>query len=180
MTPSPAVTTVRRERRNVWPPKTSSVRELPKTGFSPTIVRESSQGKKFIWPPPSQNMYSNNEVGQLAHHIPGEIQWNPSSPSQMRKGPVFAPQDPRPARRRTDDIWPPRNITRTEMASAPIPKPVKRVGRFDNYIKHTASIGVPVTYRAPPGTQYVQYVEEEVVEEEEVEEEEVEEEEEDE
>lgn len=177
MPPSPAVIHTRRGKSDVWPPKHSSVRELPKTGFSPTVVRESHQGKKFVWPPPKPDFYGNSERPEI-HNVGADVQWNPSSPVLVHRPPPFAPQSPVPARRSTDDIWPPRTTQQMINSSQPIPRPVKRVGRFDDYVKHTASVGVPVTYRAPPGTQNVTYVEEEVVEEEEVEEEEVEEEEE--
>lgn len=138
-----------------WPPKQPSARELPKTGFNPAAVREQGTGRRCVWPP--QKSEDENRSGRNTPQSPvsgRRIQWNPSpSPPLSRRVP-FASQSPS---RRKDIAWPPPSPQNTNVPrDRPSPR-LSRKAKFDDYIKEHASNNVPTTYRAPPGTQHVEF-----------------------
>lgn len=148
---SPSVS--RRARDNVWPPKESSVRWTPKTGFSPQLTRQSSQGaKQFVWPPPKSGM-ANGDDGGFPSRPPSRTAvnaWHPGSPTTGTRTPPFA-RSPSLGRRTRDIAWPP---PQPESSPKFMPRPVSRTGlhRPDEFVHQNASCGVPPTYRPPPNS----------------------------
>ncbi|KAL3213323.1 hypothetical protein MRX96_035510 [Rhipicephalus microplus] len=109
-TPLGSPTVSRRARDNVWPPKESSVRWTPKTGFSPQLTRQSSQGaKQFVWPPPKSGV-ANGDDGGFPYRPPSRSAVNawhpPQSPTSGSRTPPFA-RSPSLGRRTRDIAWPP-------------------------------------------------------------------------
>lgn len=153
-TPLGSPTVSRRARDNVWPPKESSVRWTPKTGFSPQLTRQSSQGaKQFVWPPPKSGV-ANGDDGGFPYRPPSRSAVNawhpPQSPTSGSRTPPFA-RSPSLGRRTRDIAWPP---PQPEASPKFVPRPVSRSGlhRPDEFIHQNASCGVPPTYRPPPNS----------------------------
>ncbi|KAK8757715.1 hypothetical protein V5799_004653 [Amblyomma americanum] len=147
---SPSVS--RRARDNVWPPKESSVRWTPKTGFSPQLARQSSQGaKQFVWPPPKTGVANGDEGFPSRPPSRSAVNaWHPASPTSGTRTPPFA-RSPSLGRRTRDIAWPP---PQAEASPKFVPRPVSRTGlhRPDEFIHQNASCGVPPTYRPPPNS----------------------------
>lgn len=143
---------------SAWPPKKSTVTDLPRTGFNPAAVREQGTGRRCVWPPPGEEHRSGRNTPQSP--LTGRrIQWNPSpSPPANRRAVFGASQSPA---RRKDIQWPPPSPTNMIMSNKenyPQSSPrMSRKARFDDYVKEHASINVPQTYRPPPGTQHVEF-----------------------
>ncbi|XP_077504866.1 uncharacterized protein LOC144114786 isoform X2 [Amblyomma americanum] len=147
---SPSVS--RRARDNVWPPKESSVRWTPKTGFSPQLARQSSQGaKQFVWPPPKTGVANGDEGFPSRPPSRSAVNaWHPASPTSGTRTPPFA-RSPSLGRRTRDIAWPP---PQADASPKFVPRPVSRTGlhRPDEFIHQNASCGVPPTYRPPPNS----------------------------
>ncbi|KAH8033557.1 hypothetical protein HPB51_013887 [Rhipicephalus microplus] len=132
----------------------SSVRWTPKTGFSPQLTRQSSQGaKQFVWPPPKSGV-ANGDDGGFPYRPPSRSAVNawhpPQSPTSGSRTPPFA-RSPSLGRRTRDIAWPP---PQPEASPKFVPRPVSRSGlhRPDEFIQQNASCGVPPTYRPPPNS----------------------------
>ena len=144
---------------SAWPPKKSTVVELPRTGFNPAAVRDGGTGRRCVWPPPKgEEEYRSGRSTPQSPVSGRRIQWNPSpSPPTSRKAVFGASQSPV---RRKDIQWPPASPTSMsndkENFYRASPR-LTRKARFEDYIKEHASINVPQTYRPPPGTQHVEY-----------------------
>lgn len=143
---------------SAWPPKKSTVTELPRTGFNPAAVRESGTGRRCVWPPPKTDEEYRSGRSTPQSPVTGRrIQWNPSpSPPTSRKAVFGTSQSPV---RRKDIQWPPQSPTMNnerEIFIRGSPR-LTRKARFEDYIREHASINVPQTYRPPPGTQHVEY-----------------------
>lgn len=142
---------------SIWPPKKSTVTELPKSGFN--TVREQGNGRKCVWPPPkTEDEYRSGRSTPQSPVAGRRIQWNPSpSPPSSRRAVFGASQSPV---RRKDIQWPPASptamVNEKEIIIRGSPR-LTRKGRFEDYIREHASINVPQTYRPPPGTQHVEY-----------------------
>ncbi|XP_035206640.1 transcription factor SPT20 homolog isoform X1 [Stegodyphus dumicola] len=156
--PAPPSPSGMRNVASVWPPKKSTVTELPKTGFNPAAVREQGTGRRCIWPPPKpeDEMRSGRNTPQ-SPMTGRRIQWNPSPSPPLSRRTVFSTSQS-PVRRK-DLQWPPPSPTSFhDKENVPRFSPkTTRKARFDDYIKEHASINVPQTYRPPPGTQHVEY-----------------------
>jgi hypothetical protein len=142
---------------SAWPPKKSTVTDLPRTGFNPAAVRDSGTGRRCVWPPQKEDEYRNGRTTPQSPLTGRRIQWNPSpSPPTSRKAAFGTSQSPI---RRKDIQWPPASPTASierEIIIRGSPR-LSRKARFDDYIREHASINVPQTYRPPPGTQHVEY-----------------------
>lgn len=138
---------------SVWPPKRSTVTELPRTGFDPNAVRGQGTGRRCVWPPPSDEMRSGRNTPQ-SPVVGRKIQWNPSPSPPLTRRTVHSPA------RRKDIQWPPPSPTLSNGDKENFPRQSPRLARkarFDDYVKEHASINVPQTYRPPPGTQHVEF-----------------------
>ncbi|XP_013774399.1 uncharacterized protein LOC106459324 [Limulus polyphemus] len=154
-TGSPSVVRKVRTTQGLWPPRGSSVQDLPKTGFSPGWIRE-GQGKRFTWPPPKAG--DSREGGRSTSMMPqGNVAncWNPAS-SQEDSGPSpFPPQSSLPAHHAKHIAWPPPPAQHRSYNI--FTKPNRQLRSFDELVTQHASIAVPPTYHAPPGTQHVEF-----------------------
>ncbi|CAN7991898.1 unnamed protein product [Ixodes pacificus] len=150
-TPLGSPSVARRNRDTCWPPKESSVRWTPKTGFSPHLSRQSSHdAKQFVWPPPKSNVSNGSEGFPSRPSSRNAMNaWHPPSPTSGTRTPPFA-NSPTLGRRTRDIAWPP---TQPESASKFVPKPVSRgFHEPQEFLHHHASSGIPATYRPPPNS----------------------------
>ncbi|XP_076318227.1 uncharacterized protein LOC143229571 [Tachypleus tridentatus] len=154
-TGSPSVISKVRTTQGLWPPRDSSVQNLPKTGFSPGWIRE-GQGKRFIWPPPKTG--DSRQGARSISMIPQENvanSWNPSSSQEESAPSSFPPQSSLPAHHAKNIAWPPPQMQ--ERSYNIFTKPSRQLRSFDELVTQHASIAVPATYHAPPGTQHVEF-----------------------
>lgn len=159
--PSPALSSQKsKASEGVWPPKNSTARELPRTGFLPGWVHESSQGKKLTWPPLKSGESSDGTGGRITAASPprgGAVtnSWHTQPSTPPSRTPPFTGGPPLMGRRKNDMVWPPPQpqqiITKTSSSG-----PLKKDQIFEDYIFQHASVTIPPTYRPPPGTHHIQ------------------------
>ncbi|XP_013779550.1 pollen-specific leucine-rich repeat extensin-like protein 2 [Limulus polyphemus] len=161
LTPSPTLLSHKsKTSEGIWPPKNSTARELPRTGFLPGWVQESSEGKKLTWPPLKSGESGDEIGGRIIPVSPprgGAVpnSWHTQPLTPPCRTPPFTGGPPAMGRRKNDIIWPPpqpQEIT-TKTSSN---RPLKKDQCFEDYIFHHASVTIPPTYRPPPGTHHIQ------------------------